>query len=119
MLKFTAEHEWLEYDGEEVAVGITDHAAAELGDIVYIELPEVGAEVSRGDEIVAIDSTKAASGINAPIDGTITAVNEALDGAPESVNADPMGTWFFRMIPDDPSQLDELLDEDAYRATIG
>lgn len=119
MLKFTADHEWLDYDGEEVAVGITDHAASELGDIVYIELPEVGSEVSKGDEVVAIDSTKAASGINAPIDGVIAAVNEELNDAPEKVNADPMTTWFFRITPDDASQLDDLMDEDAYRSQIG
>lgn len=119
MLKFTTDHEWLDPDGDDVAVGITDHAASELGDIVYIELPEVGASVSRGDEVVAIDSTKAASGIAAPVDGVITAVNEELNDAPETVNADPMGTWFFRMDPTDPSQLDELMDETAYRATIG
>ena len=119
MLKFTTDHAGLDYDGENVAVGITDHAATELGDIVYIELPEVGATFAKGDEVVAIDSTKAASGINAPIDGEIVEVNEELNDAPEKVNADPMGTWFFRMLPDDPDQLDELMDEDAYRKSIG
>lgn len=119
MLKFTTEHEWLDPSGDDVAIGITDHAASELGDIVFVELPEVGASVSKGDEVVAIDSTKAASGITTPIDGVITAVNEELADAPESVNADAMGTWFFRIDPTDPAQLDELMDEAAYRAMIG
>ena len=119
MLKFTPDHEWLDLSGDDVAVGITDHAAGELGDIVFIELPTVGDSVSKGDEVVAIDSTKAASGINAPVDGVITAINEELVDAPESVNADPMGTWFFRLDPTDPAQLDDLLDEAAYRALIG
>ncbi|SHJ62061.1 glycine cleavage system H protein [Tessaracoccus bendigoensis DSM 12906] len=119
MLKFTPDHEWLDPTGDDVAVGITEHAASELGDIVFIELPTVGDSVSKGDEVVAIDSTKAASGITAAIDGVITAVNETLVDAPESVNADPMGTWFFRIDPTDPAQLDDLLDEAAYQALIG
>ncbi|WP_226997136.1 glycine cleavage system protein GcvH [Tessaracoccus aquimaris] len=119
MLKFTTEHEWLDPSGEDVAVGITEHAASELGDIVFVELPEVGASVSKGDEVVAIDSTKAASGITAAIDGVITAVNEDLNDAPETINADPMGTWVFRIDPTDPAQLDELMDEAAYREMIG
>ena len=118
-MKFTPDHEWLDDSGEDVAVGITDHAASELGDIVFVELPTVGDSVSKGDEVVAIDSTKAASGITAPIDGVITAINEELVDAPESVNADAMGTWFFRIDPTDPAQLDELMDEAAYRAMIG
>lgn len=119
MLKFTTEHEWLDPTGEDVAVGITEHAATELGDIVFVELPEVGASVSKGDEVAAIDSTKAASGITAAIDGVITAVNEELNDTPEAINADPMGTWVFRMDPTDPAQLDDLLDEAAYQALIG
>ncbi|AQP49261.1 glycine cleavage system protein H [Tessaracoccus aquimaris] len=118
-MKFTTEHEWLDPSGEDVAVGITEHAASELGDIVFVELPEVGASVSKGDEVVAIDSTKAASGITAAIDGVITAVNEDLNDAPETINADPMGTWVFRIDPTDPAQLDELMDEAAYREMIG
>ncbi len=119
MLKFTTEHEWLDPSGDDVAVGITEHAASELGDIVFVELPEVGASVSKGDEVVAIDSTKAASGITAAIDGVITAVNEDLNDAPETINADPMGTWVFRIDPTDPAQLDELMDQAAYREMIG
>ena len=118
-MKFTPDHEWLDDSGEDVAVGITDHAASELGDIVFVELPTVGDSVSKGDEVVAIDSTKAASGITSPIDGVITAINEELVDAPELVNADAMGTWFFRIDPTDPAQLDDLLDEAAYRALIG
>lgn len=119
MISFTADHEWLDdsYD-DGVAVGITEHAASELGDIVYVELPEVGTTLAQGDEAVVIDSVKAASGIAAPIAGTVVAVNEAVAEDPASVNADPMGAWFFRLDPADPADLDGLMDEAAYRATL-
>ncbi|MEQ9261441.1 MAG: glycine cleavage system protein GcvH [Roseovarius sp.] len=119
-MKFTEEHEWLreEEDGE-ITVGITEHAANELGDIVFIELPEVGTEVSKDDEVVVIESVKAASDILAPIDGEITDVNEAIVDEPAKVNDDPMGAaWFFRIKPSDPSQMDDMMDEAAYRKFI-
>lgn len=115
-LKYASSHEWarLEEDGQ-VTVGITDHAQQALGDVVYVEHPEVGQTVSAGAEAGVVESVKAASDIYAPVSGTIVAVNEALEDAPETVNQDPYGDgWFFRIEPDDVTQLDELLDADAY-----
>ena len=118
-MKFTEEHEWLRVEGDEVVVGITAHAAEQLGDVVFVELPEVGATVSKDDEIVVIESVKAASDILAPIDGEITAVNAALEDAPGNVNEDPEGdAWFFRMTVADATQMDEFMDEAAYKAFI-
>jgi glycine cleavage system H protein len=118
-LKFTEDHEWLEPDGETVTVGITEHAATQLGDLVFIELPEPGATVAKGDEIVVIESVKAASDILAPLDGEITEVNAAIVETPSLVNEDPLAAWFFRMKPADPGALDDLMDADAYAAHIG
>lgn len=118
MIRFTEEHEWV--DTRTFAVGITEFAASELGDIVFVELPEVGASVTAGEEIVVIDSAKAASGINAPYDGEIIEVNETLADAPESVNPDTaMDTWFIKVQPTDPDAASALMDEDTYRSMIG
>lgn len=118
MIKFTETHEWV--DTETFAVGITDYAASELGDIVFIDLPEEGSTVTAGEEVVGIDSAKAVSGVNAPFDGEITEVNAALADAPESVNPDTaMETWFIKIQPTDPAASAALLDEDAYRSMIG
>lgn len=118
-MKYTEEHEWLEEDGDLLIVGITAHAATQLGDLVFVELPEVGAMVTKDDEIVVIESVKAASDILAPIDGEIVEVNEAIVENPTLVNEDPTGDgWFFRIRPSDMSQLDDLLDENAYKALI-
>ena len=118
-MKFTEEHEWLREEGGSVTVGITQHAADELGDIVFIELPEVGTTVSKDDEIVVIESVKAASDILAPIDGEIVEVNGAIVDTPGSVNEDPQGeAWFFKLKPSDPSQMDDMMDEAAYQAFI-
>jgi glycine cleavage system H protein len=118
-MKFTEEHEWLREDGEEMIVGITLHAAEQLGDVVFIELPEEGKTVSKDDEIVVIESVKAASDILAPVDGEITEVNTALAENPGLVNEDPQGeAWFFKMTVSDPSQLDDFMDEAAYQAYI-
>ncbi len=119
MLKYTEDHEWLRADGDEVTVGITAHAAEQLGDVVFVELPEVGRAVEQGEEIVVIESVKAASDIVAPIAGTITAVNEALADAPGEVNADPAAAWFFRIKPEGGVDLSGFMDEDAYNAMIG
>lgn len=119
MLRFTEEHEWLKQDGDEVVVGITEHAAEQLGDLVFVELPEEGTVVAKGDEVVTIESVKAASDISAPLDGEITEVNPAIVANPALVNEDPMEDgWFFKMTLADPSDLDGLMDEDAYRAYI-
>lgn len=119
MLKYTEDHEWLRKDGDEIVVGITQHASEQLGDVVFVELPDVGREVEAGDEIVVIESVKAASDITAPVAGVITAVNENLPDAPGDVNDDPLAAWFFRIKPSDPSVFDGFMDEDAYNALIG
>jgi len=118
-MKYTEEHEWLQQDGDTVTVGITKHAAEALGDLVFVELPEPGTKVAKDDEIVVIESVKAASDILAPLDGEITEVNETIVENPTLVNEDPLGkAWFFKMKLDDPSALDALLDEAAYNALI-
>ncbi|MCJ8168282.1 glycine cleavage system protein GcvH [Atopomonas sediminilitoris] len=116
-LRYVDSHEWLrvEADGS-VTVGITDHAQEALGDVVFVELPEVGAELNAGQEAGVVESVKAASDIYAPIAGTVLAVNEALVDAPEGVNSEPYEAWFFRIQPSNAADLDGLLDADAYRA---
>jgi glycine cleavage system H protein len=119
-MKFTEEHEWLRVEDDVIVVGITEHAAEQLGDIVFIELPEVGAEVVKDDEVVVIESVKAASDILAPIDGEIVEVNDALTDSPSTVNDDAIGDgWFFKIKASDPSQMDEMMDEAAYKKFIG
>lgn len=119
-MKFTEEHEWLLAEGEVVTVGITEHAATQLGDIVFIELPEVGSVVAKGDEIVVIESVKAASDIMAPIDGEVVAVNDALADNPALVNEDSMGeAWFFKIKPNDMAEVDAYMDETEYQDLIG
>ena len=118
-LKYTDEHEWVALAGDVATVGITDYAADKLGDVVFVELPEVGREVARGEEIVVIESVKAASDIVAPIAGVITAVNEALPDAPGMVNDDAMSAWFFRIKPAAGESIDGFMDEAAYNALIG
>ncbi|KAJ04077.1 glycine cleavage system protein GcvH [Sulfitobacter mediterraneus] len=119
-MKFTEEHEWLRVEGDEVVVGITIHAAEQLGDVVFVELPEEGTTVSKDDEVVVIESVKAASDILAPIDGEITEVNGALTDNPSMVNDDPQGeAWFFKLKVSDASQMDEFMDEAGYQAFIG
>ncbi|TDT76733.1 glycine cleavage system H protein [Litoreibacter halocynthiae] len=118
-MKYTEEHEWLRTEGDVVVVGITEHATTQLGDIVFVELPEVGAEVSKDEEVVVIESVKAASDISAPLDGEIVAVNDALADTPNLANDDATGEgWFFKIKPSDPSQMDAYMDEAAYKAMI-
>lgn len=119
-MKYTEEHEWLRVDGDLVIVGITEHAATQLGDVVFVELPEVETVVAKGDEIVVIESVKAASDILAPVDGEIVAVNDKLSDNPGLVNEDPTGeAWFFKMKLDDISVLDGFMNEDEYNDLIG
>ena len=119
-MKFTEEHEWLRVEGDEVVVGITIHAAEQLGDVVFVELPDVGTTISKDDEVVVIESVKAASDILAPIDGEITEVNGALTDTPSMVNDNAQGeAWFFKMKPSDASQMDEFMDEAGYQKFIG
>ena len=118
-MKFTEEHEWLRTEGDIVVVGITEHASTQLGDVVFVELPEEGTTVSKDDEIVVIESVKAASDILAPLDGEIIEINEALADEPSKVNEDPMGeAWFFKMKPADHSQVEEYMTEDEYNKLI-
>ncbi len=119
-MKYTKDHEWLRVEGDLVVVGITEHAATALGDVVFVELPEIETVVAEGDEVVVIESVKAASDILAPVDGEIVEVNEKLAENPGLVNADPTGAaWFFKMRLDDLSVLDALMDEDEYMELIG
>jgi len=118
-MKYTEEHEWLREEDDLVVVGITEHATTQLGDIVFVELPEPGGTVSKDDEVVVIESVKAASDILAPIDGEIIEVNSALTDNPALANEDATGAgWFFKIKPSDTSQMDEYLDEAAYNKLI-
>ena len=119
-LFYTKEHEWLKVDGDEVIIGITDHAQNALTDIVYIELPEVGETCDDMGEFAIVESVKSASPIFAPLAGEITAVNDALDDAPELMNQDPYGEgWIIRMKLDDPSAVSGLMSAADYKAEIG
>lgn len=118
-MKFTEEHEWLRSEDDIVVIGITEHAATQLGDLVFVELPEVGTTVAKDDEIVVIESVKAASDILAPIDGEIVEVNETLTDNPALVNEDALGDgWFVKIAPSDTSQMDGLMSEAEYQAFI-
>ncbi len=119
-LKYASSHEWIrkEEDGS-YTVGITEHAQELLGDMVFVELPEVGGTVSAGEDCAVAESVKAASDIYAPISGEVIAVNEALEDSPELVNSDAYGEgWFFRVMPSDESEVDALLDAEGYQAVI-
>ncbi|PWK53777.1 glycine cleavage system protein GcvH [Pleionea mediterranea] len=119
-LKYASSHEWarLEDDGS-VVVGISDHAQELLGDVVYVELPEMDAEVAAGDEVAVVESVKAASDIYAPVSGTIIEINDNLEDAPETVNTDSYGDgWMFRIQPSNDGDINELLDADAYAESI-
>jgi glycine cleavage system H protein len=117
-LRYAASHEWarLEADGT-VTVGISDHAQEALGDVVFIELPEVGQTLTAGQEAGVVESVKAASDIYTPVGGEVIAINQDLADSPESVNSDPYGSWFFKLKPSDAGELDKLLDAAAYQAT--
>ena len=119
-LKYTKSHEWVrvEADGT-ITVGITEHAQELLGDLVFIELPEVGAEFTAGQEAVVVESVKAAADAYAPVDGTVTEVNGAVADAPESVNQDAFAAWLFKMKPANAADVDGLLDAGAYIASVG
>lgn len=118
-LKYTDEHEWVkaEADGT-VSVGITDHAQATLGDIVFLELPEVGKEIKAGDAVGVVESVKAASDIYAPVTGQIVAVNEAIVDSPDEVNSDAYAGWLFKVKLADPASIDSLLDAAAYEKLV-
>lgn len=113
-LKYSKEHEWVKVDGEGVSIGITDYAQHELGDIVFVELPEVGAKVGAGEEFAVVESVKAASDVYAPVSGIILKVNEALLSTPEIINKDPYGSWFVTIEMTNQAELEQLLSADEY-----
>lgn len=118
-LRFTRDHEWIRLDGDLAVVGITDYAQSQLGDVVYVELPEIGRTVEKGKEAAVVESVKAASEVYAPVSGEVAEVNDALAADPAKVNADPMGEgWFLKLRLSDPKELDELFDEAAYRSFV-
>lgn len=119
-LKYASTHEWVRNEGDGIyTVGITEHAQDLLGDMVFVELPEVGANVAAGDDVAVAESVKAASDIYAPIAGEIVAINDELEDAPETVNSDPYGDgWLFKIKADDASEVDALLDAAGYQAVI-
>jgi glycine cleavage system H protein len=118
-LRYTRDHEWVRIDGDLAVVGITDYAQSQLGDVVYVELPELGRRVEQGKEAAVVESVKAASEVYAPVSGEVVEVNEALAADPARVNADPIGEgWFIKLRVDDPKQLDTLMDEEAYKRFV-
>ena len=118
-LRYSSDHEWIAADGARVRIGITHYAQDALGDVVYVQVPTVGTVVSAGDAMSEVESTKSVSDIYAPVSGTIVAVNDALDGAPESLNSDPYGTgWICEIEMSEPAQVDDLLDANGYRALV-
>jgi glycine cleavage system H protein len=119
-LRYSKDHEWVRVEGDRVRVGITDYAQDALGDVVFVELPDVGTEVAADASVSEVESTKSVSDVYAPIAGTIAEVNEALTDKPELVNEDPYGDgWLFVLAPADLSAVDGLLDAEAYTALIG
>lgn len=117
---FTEDHEWIRVDGNEAVIGITDHAQEQLGDLVFVELPEVGRKVRKGEAAIVVESVKAASDVYAPVDGEISAINDSLEGEPGLVNSSAQKDgWLVKMRLDDASQLDGLMDEAAYLALVG
>jgi glycine cleavage system H protein len=116
---FSEDHEWIEVEGVTGTVGITDYAQGQLGDITFVELPDAGSAVKKGDAPCVVDSVKAASDVYAPVSGTVTGSNAALEGEPELVNTDPeAGGWLFRLTLSDPAELDGLMDRAAYDAYV-
>ena len=117
--RFTRDNEWVRLDGDLAIVGITDYAQSQLGDVVYVELPEIGHRVEKGKEAAVVESVKAASEVYAPVSGEVAEINEMLTTDPATVNADPMGDgWFIKLRLDDPKELDSLMDEEGYKRFI-
>ncbi len=118
-MRFTEDHEWVRVDGKSATIGITGYAQEQLGDIVFVDLPESGARFAQGEDAAVVESVKAASDIHAPVSGEVEAVNDALDAEPGLANKDPEGDgWFFKVILGDPGELDDLMDADAYKAFV-
>ena len=118
-VKYTEEHEWIRVEGDTGTIGITQYAQEQLGDVVFVDVPEVGRKVTRSESIAVVESVKAASDIFAPVSGEIVEANAALSETPGDVNAEPLGKgWFFRIRLSDKSELDKLMDESAYEAFV-
>lgn len=118
-LKYTESHEWIRVEGDQCRVGITEFAQSQLADLTFVDLPEVGSTVSAGDEVAVVESVKAASDVYSPLSGEILEVNEELSSSPERINEDSFGEgWLFVLKPVNPSDLDGLLDAEAYRALL-
>jgi len=119
-MKFTVDHQWIRLEEDGIAtIGITDYAQGQLGDVVYVELPEVGRELGMGDEVAVVESVKAAGEVKMPLTGTVLAVNENLQDDPEIVNADPEGDgWFIRISINHPGEVEELMDDSAYNELL-
>ena len=118
-MRYTKDHEWVSLDGDIATVGISQHAAEALGDVVFVEVPEVGKAVTKGDSFAVVESVKAASDVYAPVSGEVIEANDALSTAPETVNADPQGSgWFAKIKVSDASAIDALMDQAAYDAFL-
>ena len=118
-LKYSKEHEWVRVEGDVAVVGISDYAQAQLGDVVFVELPEIGRQVAQNSEAAVVESVKAASEVYAPVSGEVVEVNNALSDEPEMVNGAPMGDgWFFKIRIGNPSEIDDLMDEAAYQEFV-
>ena len=117
--KYTEDHEWVEVDGDAGVIGISEYAQEQLGDVVFVELPEVGTVLDRGDEVAVVESVKAAAEVYAPVSGEVLEVNEDLNGDPSLVNTDPFGDgWFAKLKLSDPDELDDLMDEETYKKFV-
>jgi glycine cleavage system H protein len=117
--RYSQEHEWVRVEGDEGVIGITDYAQDQLSDVVYVELPEVGDTFAKGDILATVESVKTASDVYMPVGGEVLEINEVLEDSPELVNKDPYGeAWFVRIALDDPAELDDLMDAEAYKAFV-
>jgi glycine cleavage system H protein len=118
-VKFTEDHEWIRIEGDIGTIGITDYAQEQLGDVVYVELPDVGRKVEKGKDMAVVESVKAASEVYAPVSGSVTAINDQLTAEPATVNSAAMGDgWFVKIKLSNPSELDKLMDEAAYKKYV-
>ena len=119
-VKYTEDHEWVKAEGDVYVIGISAHAAEQLGDVVFVELPEAGKTFAKGDEMAVVESVKAASDVYAPISGDVVEVNAAIVDEPAKVNEDPAGgAWFVKIKPSNPAEIDALMDEGAYKDFAG
>ena len=118
-VKYTYDHEWVSVNGNVATIGITDYAQAQLGDVVFVELPAVGSKLCQGDEASVVESVKAASEVYMPVSGEVVEINGVIEDEPTTVNSDPAGEgWFFKIKLSDPSEFDDMMDDDAYKSHI-